>query len=210
MNTGIVYILTNEGIPDFIKIGHTTRSVEGRMRDLDKTGVPLPFECYLAARVERPEEVEKMLHKVFGCDRVRENREFFRTEPHRPAIVLRHIMLEDATPENLKIGDTEEEQEINVRAIREAKKKRSRFTFDMVGLSKGDILYSVFDPEITCVVFDNRKVEYKGKITSLSKLAAIIRVQVEGGSYSEDDSLQGPRYWKTEDGVSLLDLREDE
>ena len=114
MNSGIVYILTNEGIPDFIKIGHTTRSIEGRMRDLDKTGVPLPFECYLAAKVENPKEVEKMLHNVFACDRVRDNREFFRTEPHRPAIVLRHIMREDVTPKNPKIGDTKEEQESGV------------------------------------------------------------------------------------------------
>ena len=117
-------------------------------------------------------------------------------------------MREDVTPKNLKIGDTREEQEINVRAIREAKSKKRQFRFDMVGLSKGDILYSVFDPEITCEVYDNKRVVYKEEVTSLSRSAAIVRAVVEEGK-SDDDKLQGPRYWKTEDGVSLLDLREE-
>ena len=95
-----------------------------------------------------------------------------------------------------------------MRAIKKEKNKKPQFRFDMVGLSKGDILYSAFDPEITCEVYDNKKVVYKEEITSLSRSAAIVRAVVEEGK-SEDDELQGPRHWKTEDGISLLDLREE-
>tara|TARA_B110000259_G_scaffold18576_1_gene19525 strand:+ start:248 stop:370 length:123 start_codon:yes stop_codon:yes gene_type:complete len=37
-----VYILTNEAMPGIIKIGWTDKSVEERMKELDKTATPLP------------------------------------------------------------------------------------------------------------------------------------------------------------------------
>ena len=48
----IVYILTNEAMPDMVKIGITSTTVEERMKSLQSTGVPLPFTCYYAAEVE--------------------------------------------------------------------------------------------------------------------------------------------------------------
>ena len=44
---GIIYVLVNEAMPGLIKIGKITKegkSVEDRMKELDSTGVPLPFE----------------------------------------------------------------------------------------------------------------------------------------------------------------------
>ena len=46
----IVYILTNQSMPDTIKIG-ITDNLERRMRELDKTATPLPFECYYAVEI---------------------------------------------------------------------------------------------------------------------------------------------------------------
>ena len=47
----IVYILTNQSMPDTIKIG-ITDDLESRMKQLDNTSTPLPFECYYAVEVE--------------------------------------------------------------------------------------------------------------------------------------------------------------
>ena len=66
----IVYILTNESMPDIIKIGRTSSSVSERMVSLDNTSVPLPFECYYAARVSDSHAVEKALHIALGEQRV--------------------------------------------------------------------------------------------------------------------------------------------
>ena len=47
----IVYILTNESMPDTIKVG-ITDNLDRRVRELDNTSTPLPFECYYAVEVE--------------------------------------------------------------------------------------------------------------------------------------------------------------
>jgi hypothetical protein len=47
----IVYVLVNRAMPDLVKIGKTERDIESRIKGLDTTSVPLPFECYYAAKV---------------------------------------------------------------------------------------------------------------------------------------------------------------
>ena len=54
----IVYILTNQSMPDTIKIG-ITDNLERRMRELDNTSTPLPFECYYAVEVQDAKAIEK-------------------------------------------------------------------------------------------------------------------------------------------------------
>ena len=61
-----VYILINEAMPGYIKIGRTSTSVEQRMKELDKTSVPLPFQCYYAARVEDDQTLERTLHAALA------------------------------------------------------------------------------------------------------------------------------------------------
>lgn len=76
-NHCIIYIFTNEAMPDYIKIGTTQRSVQERMRDLYTSGLPVPFECYYAAEVPKAQNVERRLHRAFDKFRVNQNREFF-------------------------------------------------------------------------------------------------------------------------------------
>ena len=74
---GVVYVLSNPAIPNMIKIGRTDRPIEQRMRELDDTGVPLPFVCVAAWEFENAPTVEKALHRAFADRRVRPSREFF-------------------------------------------------------------------------------------------------------------------------------------
>ena len=47
MAKGYVYLLTNEAMPGYVKIGFTERTVEERIEELSKpTGVPMPFDCF--------------------------------------------------------------------------------------------------------------------------------------------------------------------
>lgn len=49
----IVYILINESMPEYIKIGFTHGDVKERMKQLDRTGIPLIFGIYYTAFVDR-------------------------------------------------------------------------------------------------------------------------------------------------------------
>ena len=57
----IVYILTNECMPETIKIG-VTENLEQRIRQLDNTSVALPFECFYAVEVPDAFAIEKKMH----------------------------------------------------------------------------------------------------------------------------------------------------
>jgi hypothetical protein len=60
----IVYVLTNEAMEGLVKIGRTTTSVEQRIRELDNTSVPLPFQCFYAGEVKDSAFVESRLHRL--------------------------------------------------------------------------------------------------------------------------------------------------
>ena len=76
---GIVYILTNKGMPNLVKIGYTERTAKDRANELyDKiTGVPMPFNVAHEEICENPQELETLIHKEFDELRPNKYREFF-------------------------------------------------------------------------------------------------------------------------------------
>jgi T5orf172 domain len=66
---GIVYILTNAAMPGLVKIRITESNVEDRIKGLDNTSVPIPFECFYAAQVTDVAKVERAIHEAFGDNR---------------------------------------------------------------------------------------------------------------------------------------------
>ena len=98
MNTeepGYVYILTNPSFPkDCVKIGKTSRSVEVRVKELDNTSVPQPFEIYATMKTKQYSDVEKEVHKIIDTltdYRVRREREFFYVSPEKALEIFRTI-----------------------------------------------------------------------------------------------------------------------
>ena len=190
MTEGAVYILMNEAMPGYIKIGNTTSTVEQRMKELDSSGVPLPFECFYAAKVADIEHVEKSLHDAFADHRVRQRREFFRIAPERVKSALQLAALEDVTPREDVVEDADDQAALN-----KARSWRSPFNFKMVDISPGSILTFSKDISITCKVLDHKKVEFEEKVTSLSASAVTI-LQRMGYKWS---NVAGPVYWAFED-----------
>lgn len=162
----IVYVLINAAMPWYVKIGFTTTSIEQRLRELDNTSAPLPFECYYAAIVQNAREVERLIHHGFSDHRIRQNREFFQISPDKVASVLRLTWGQEVTPKR----DTVESEEDQI-ALDNARKKRAVFNFQMVGIPVGAILTFVNDETITATVLDNRAISFNGELTSLSEAA---------------------------------------
>lgn len=161
----IVYILTNEAMPGFIKIGFTTNPIEERLRQLDRTGVPLPFEVYYAAEVQDARKEEEWLHSIFADRRVRDNREFFKMNPELTALALKRV----ETSEHKAFDDglsEEQEQEVD-----EIKQRRSRFHFNNYGIPVGAKIIFTRDPNVVAEVVEGDKIKIGDKIDFLSNMA---------------------------------------
>lgn len=75
---GFVYVLSNPAMPGVVKIGKTAGGLaEDRAKQLQATGVPLPFHVEFRAATSYPDEAEKQAHEYLEYDRVATNREFF-------------------------------------------------------------------------------------------------------------------------------------
>lgn len=185
-------------MPGYIKIGRTETSVAQRMSELDKTSVPLPFQCFYAARVDDFAKVERALHVAFGDARVRPSREFFRLDPYRAKVVLDLIALEDVTPVDDESIDVEGQN-----ALEKVIRKGSRFDFSEYGIPVGATLQHAQSPEITCVVEDDQTVNYCGESMSLSRAAGQANLDRGGRS----TSFAGPRFWVYE-GETLSSRRD--
>ncbi len=164
--TEIIYVLINEAMPGYVKIGMTNNSLEERIRSLDTTSVPLPFECFYAATVKSARECEKLLHDAFLDHRVRSNREFFEVSPERIVSALRLAEIENVTPRKDYV-ETQEDQ----KALDQARTRRSVFNFAMVGIPVGASLSFYNDENITAKVIDKKQIEFQGSPTSLSSSA---------------------------------------
>lgn len=191
-----VYVLTNPAMPGLTKIGFTT-DLEQRLRSLDTTGLPLPFECFYAAEVSDCRKVERALHEAFDDHRIRKSREFFRLSPEKPRAIIRLLAIKDITP-GTDIVETSDDQ----KALNEERSRRSGFRFDLVGLSPGAELSSVFDDTVTAIVHDSRTVMFRGQRMSLSASAMVV-ARENGFNWA---AIQGPQYWKYE-GSTLSELR---
>ena len=199
----IVYILINQSMPDLIKVG-ITDDLERRMKELDKTGVPLPFECFYAVEINESlaPKIEKKIHEGFDDKRVRQNREFFSATPEQAKSILEIAEImgwKDVTPKEDIVETPQDKQ-----ALENAKKQRSRFNFQMIDLQPGTILKFRKDETITCEVYDDTKIKFRDKITSLSNAAEIILREM-GYEWS---AYQGPRWWMFE-GKNLRDIRRE-
>ena len=197
----IIYILTNQSMPDTIKIG-ITDNLERRIKELDNTSMPLPFECYYAVEVEDASKIEKKIHEGFDDKRIRHNREFFYTTPEQAKSILEIAEVmggKNVTPKH-DIVETEQDKQ----ALEKSRKIRKRFNFEMINIQPGTILNFVKDTTITCEVHDDRKVKFRDKITSLSDAADIVLREM-GYDWS---AAQGPIWWSYQ-GKSLSELRRE-
>ena len=195
----IVYILTNESMPDTIKIG-ITDNLERRIKELDNTSTPLPFECYYAVEVENASAIEKKIHIGLDDKRIRHNREFFNATPESAKAILE--IAEEMGGKNVTPKEVIAETDQDKQALSEAKKRRGRIDyFGILGIEKGTILTFSKDKSITCIVSENGKVIFNDKETTLSGSA----LEITNDMGYDWGQVQGSGYW-CYNGKTLRDL----
>jgi hypothetical protein len=189
---GIIYILSNPAMPGLVKLGKTT-NLPARLKQLYSTGVPVPFHCVFAKRVDNYHQVERKLHAGLRSHRENENREFFRIAEEEVINFLELIPGEEVTPKE-DVFETPEDQA----AFEKTSSIEHRFNFDFVEIPRGAVLEFLRDSSYTCIVKSKHKVEYEGEEHSLSSAGVKIMNEHLGFSWK---TLAGPLNWKYEGEV---------
>lgn len=187
---GVVYVLTNPVMPGLVKIGMTKRGdVAKRMKELYKTGVPVPFECAYACKVKSDacSRIELAMHRTFEKKRVNDSREFFKIPPEKVIYILEAFNEGDLTSEIVEIQE-------------QIRKRRPPLDYHRMGIADGEVLTYDFDPSITVTVASDKKVIYDGKETSLTAATK----QILGVTRD----LQPTTYWSYR-GKNLKDIYEE-
>ena len=168
-NEGIVYVLKNPAFPNLVKIGITTRDqVSIRMSELYTTGVPLPFKCVFAGKVDDPKKVESALHHAFTNTRVNPSREFFDIDESQAIAILRLLISEEVTP--IVSDELEKVDEVSKNASKKyTRSKRPPLNFVEMGIKIGESI-STADGLKSCKIVEEKKVEYDNEIMSLTRL----------------------------------------
>lgn len=206
---GVIYILTNPAMPDWVKIGYTD-DLDRRLKQLNGSeATPYSFRAYAKYEVaDRLSDI--VLHSLIDTInpdlRSRETvngrerkREFFALSKEDAYTILEAIAKISGTKDRLhklRPSGEEMEDEDEARADR-ARAKRRNFRFSMVGLAPGDVIVFRDDPSITAVVYDDKLIRLDDEVTSLSGAAQLLKGR---------DALQGPKFWMYE-GVDLDSLR---
>lgn len=193
----IIYILTNEAMTGYVKIGRTSTSLEQRIRELNSsTSVPLPFTAFYACTVKDASFVEHQLHDAFDDSRINPRREFFCIAPERVVAALKLAEIENITPKRDFVESSEDQEALN-----HARTVRSKFNFGMVNIPMGAELVFSRDESVKARVVDTHStnsIEFKGEITSLSRSAQKI--------LGYDYGVAGTDYWMYE-GETLDERR---
>lgn len=198
----IVYVLTNPAMPGLVKIGKTTRSDLGaRMKELYKTGVPLPFDCAIAVEVENNgDELEKALHAAFGPQRLNRSREFFTVKSSQVEALLKiWPNAKDVTPDvedDIEKGLSAEEKE----DVRKFKRRRPNLNFRLMGIPDDSELVSTNGAHEKAVVIGERKVSFRGEEMFLTAATKMV--------FDLDYSVNPCPHW-TFEGRNLSDIYQE-
>lgn len=88
---------------------------------------------------------------------------------------------------------------------KEDEMNKKPFKFSMIGLKEGDIITLLGHDEVKCKVADDRRVEYKGEVYSLSTLALNLYKELDGRDWK---TIHGPAYFNYK-GKKLTQIREE-
>ncbi len=121
---GYLYILTNRAFPGVLKIGYTDRDPNARVAELNNTSVPHPFEIAFEALVDRPQELERLVHREIENTRENAQREFFRIRVS-DAVEAVNRVCEAAEIKVIHSVDLERAQRLRQHQANEEAKKRA-------------------------------------------------------------------------------------
>jgi len=106
---GWVYIISNQAMPDVVKVGFSTKDPDLRASELKHTGAPHPYVVDYEVLVEQPRVVEQQVHRELS--EYREGREWFRCTPEFAISAIQRIVGDRAILESFKRADRQKAEQ---------------------------------------------------------------------------------------------------
>ena len=209
---GVIYILTNPSFPEYVKIGYAD-DINKRLQQLNRSEcIPFAFRVYATYEVSSRlsdlklhsiiDKLNPNLRSVESFNGKQRIREFYAMSPEDAYAILDAIAEMHGCGDKLKLIQPSAEEaaaEATAQEIdTESTERASSFSFLKCQIPVGDVIEYYDDPSITAKVVDDRHVEYKSEIMSLTALAKLL----SGKKYS----IAGPKFFKYK-GEWLNDIR---
>lgn len=211
MSEGVIYILTNPSFENYVKIGFA-KDVERRLKELNRSEcIPFAFRVYATYEVDSILSDKKIhaiidklnpeLRAIETFNGQKRTREFYAMTPEDAYSILEAIAEIHNCADKLKLCKMNEDAVLEKKVAQEIdaeiKTRSANFTFSEYQIPVGAVLEFHDNPQITCTVFDDRRVEYNGEVMYLTTLAKMITGKKNG--------VAGPRYFKY-NGTWLWDI----
>lgn len=194
---GIIYVFTNPAMPGLVKIGKTSRTdIKQRLTELYSTGVPVPFECAYAARVEDVVNIEMAFHQAFGPYRIKAKPEFFHIKAEQAIALISLVAIEDVT-----FHIQQEANKMDVKPKKRSKQLKARrpsLNFTEMGIPIGSILHFT-QSDVSVKVVSYKTVLYDEEAMSLTNVTKMLL---------NLDVVRPTPYW-TYQGKNLADIYEE-
>lgn len=209
-NKGVVYILTNPSFPAYVKIGYAD-NMEQRLRQLNRSEcIPFAFRVYATYEVDSRlsdlkihsiiDRLNPNLRAIENFSGRRRVREFYAMSPEDAYSILEAIAEINGHTDRLKLIAPSEEDALAEETAQEiASGRLAPFAFSLCNIAVGETIEYGRNPEITCIVVDDRHVEYQGQQYSLTSLAQKL--------LGRTTAVAGPQYFKYR-GEWLNDIRD--
>jgi hypothetical protein len=95
---GWVYVISNDSMPDLVKVGYSTKDSKARAVELSGTGSPTPFRVRYDALVFEPRSIEGKVHAKLSSFRA--GKEWFRCPPTIAINAIKEIAHADLLQES--------------------------------------------------------------------------------------------------------------
>ncbi len=215
-NKGVIYILTNPSFPEYVKIGYAD-DIQKRLQQLNRSEcTPFAFRVYATYEVNTRltdmklhsiiDKLNPSLRAIDNVDGKKRVREFYAMSAEDAYSLFEAMAEIHGTTNNLKLAPLSKkeatEEIVATEVQNEVAERMAPFNFTLVHIPVGATLeYCNRGNENsgkTCIVVDDKTVEFEGKNWSLSSLATEL-------THSKW-AVAGPRYFKY-DGEWLNDIR---
>lgn len=197
---GVIYILKNPSFPDYIKIGYAD-NIKNRLQQLNNSEcTPFAFRVYATYEVDSRlsdlkihsiiDKLNPNLRSIDNFNGKKRVREFYAMTAEDAYLILEAIAEIHNCTDRLKKWELTKEdmvaEEIAEEVNLEKQARSANFSFSNYEIPVGAVLVHMDNPNVTCVVADERRIEYNGETMYITPFAKMI----SGKTYIT----KGPKY----------------